>query len=69
LVALVTLNSLVALVVAPELIPEFPELAVLEAPEVDALAFEPMLPEPSCPVTCTSFPIRVRTAFKFPVSL
>jgi hypothetical protein len=65
LVALVTLNSLVA----PEVIPEFPELAVAEAPEVDALAFEPMPPDPSCPVTCTSYPISVRTAFKFPVSL
>jgi hypothetical protein len=63
LVALVTLNSLV------ELIPELPELAVDEAPEFEALAFESMLPDPSCPVTCTSFPIRVRTAFKFPVSL
>jgi hypothetical protein len=69
LAALVTLNSLVAPVEAPELIPELPELAVDEAPEVEALAFEPMLPDPSCPVTCTSFPIRVRTAFKFPVSL
>jgi hypothetical protein len=70
LVALVTLNSLVAPVEeAPELIPELPELAVDEAPEVEALAFESMLPDPSCPVTCTSFPIRVRTAFKFPVSL
>jgi hypothetical protein len=69
LVALVTLNSLVAPVEAPELIPELPELAVDEAPEVEALAFESILPDPSCPVTCTSFPIRVRTAFKFPVSL
>jgi hypothetical protein len=69
LVALVTLNSLVAPVDALELIPEFPELAVAEAPEVEVLAFEPMLPDASCPVTCTSFPIRVRTAFKFPVSL
>jgi hypothetical protein len=69
LVALVTLNSLVAPVAAVELIPEFPELAVAEVPEVDALALEPMLPEPSCPVTCTSFPIRVRTAFKLPVNL
>lgn len=67
LVALVTLNSLVAPVDALELIPEFPVVAVAEAPEVDA--FEPMLPEASVPVTCTSFPIRVRTAFKFPVSL
>lgn len=69
LVALVTLNSLVVPVDALELIPEFPELAVAEAPGVDVLAFEPMLPDPSCPVTCTSFPIKVRTAFKFPVSL
>jgi hypothetical protein len=69
LVALVTLNSLVAPVDALELIPEFPELAVAEAPEVEVLAFEPMLPDASSPVTCTSFPIRVRTAFKFPVSL
>jgi len=69
LVALVTLNSLVVPVDALELIPEFPELAVAEAPAVEALAFEPMLPEPSCPVTCTSLPMRVRTAFKFPVSL
>jgi hypothetical protein len=68
LVALVTLNSLVAPVEALEFIPEFPELAVAEVPEADALAFEPM-PEPSCPVTCTSFPIRVRTAFKLPVNL
>ena len=69
LVALVTLNSLVAPVDALELIPEFPELAVAEAPEAEALALEFILPEPSCPVTCTSFPIRVRTAFRFPVSL
>jgi hypothetical protein len=69
LVALVTLNSFVAPVDAVELIPEFPELAVAEVPAVDALALEPMLPEPSCPVTCTSFPIRVRTAFKLPVNL
>jgi hypothetical protein len=69
LVALVTLNSLVAPPDAVELIPELPELAVAEVPAVDALALEPMLPEPSCPVTCTSFPIRVRTAFKLPVNL
>jgi hypothetical protein len=69
LVALVTLNSLVAPLDAVELIPELPELAVAEVPAVDALALEPMLPEPSCPVTCTSFPIRVRTAFKLPVNL
>lgn len=69
LVALVTLNSFAAPLVALELIPEFPELAVAEVPEVDALALEPMVPEPSCPVTCTSFPIRVRTAFKLPVNL
>ena len=69
LVALVTLNSLVVPVEALELIPEFPELAVVEVPEAEALALEPMLPEPSWPVTCTSFPIKVRTAFKFPVSL
>jgi hypothetical protein len=81
LVALVTVNSLVAPfepVVsldavapfeAPELMPELPELAVAEPPEVDALALEPMLPDPSCPVTCTSFPISVRTALRFPVSL
>jgi len=69
LVALVTLNSLVAPVDAVELMPEFPELAVAEVPEDDALALEPMLPAPSCPVTCTSFPIKVRTAFKFPVNL
>jgi hypothetical protein len=50
-----------------EVIPEFPELAVADAPELGA--FEPMLPEPSWPATWTSFPIRVRTAFKFPVSL
>lgn len=69
LVALVTLNSLVVPVEALELIPEFPELAVAEVPEAEALALEPMLPEPSWPVSCTSFPINVRTAFKFPVSL
>jgi hypothetical protein len=69
LVALVTLNSLVAPLDAVELIPELPELAVAEVPAVDALVLEPMLPEPSCPVTCTSFPIRVRTAFKLPVNL
>ena len=69
LVALVTLNSLVAPVEALELIPEFPELAVVEALEVDALASVPMLPDPACPVTCTSFPIRVRTAFRLPVNL
>jgi hypothetical protein len=68
-VALVTLNSLVAPVDAPELIPEFPEPAVVDAAEVEALVFEPVLPDPSWPVTCISFPIRVRTAFKFPVSL
>lgn len=68
MVALDTLNSLVA-PDALEFVPAFPELAVADAPEVDALAFEPMLPDPSCPVTCISFPIRVRTAFKFPVSL
>lgn len=69
LVALVTLNSLVVPVEALELIPELPELAVAEVAEVEALAFEPMLPDPSCPATCTSFPIRVRTAFKLPVNL
>jgi hypothetical protein len=43
--------------------PEFvPELALAEDPEA-------MLPDPSCPVTCTSFPISVRTAFKSPVNL
>jgi hypothetical protein len=62
------LNSFVAPADALELIPEFPELAVAEVPEDEALAFE-SVPEPSCPVTCTSFPIKVRTAFKFPVSL
>jgi hypothetical protein len=64
---------LVAPADAPEFIPEFiPELEVPElavADEVDALAFEPMLLAPSCPVTCTSFPMRVRTAFRSPVSL
>lgn len=78
LVALVTVNSLVAPfepvvsldAVAPFEAPELmPELAVAEPPEVDALALEPMLPDPSCPVTCTSFPISVRTALRFPVSL
>jgi hypothetical protein len=50
-----------------EFVPEFvPELAVEEVPEAEA--FEPMLP-PSCPVTCTSLPISVRTAFKSPVNL
>lgn len=63
------MNSFVAPVDALELIPEFPELAVAEVPEAEALALESILPEPSCPVTCTSFPIRVRTAFRFPVSL
>lgn len=64
------MNSLVvAAVEALELMPEFPELAVAEEPDVEAFAFEPMLPEPPWPVTCTSLPIRVRTAFRFPVSL
>jgi hypothetical protein len=74
LVALVTLNSFAAPADALEFMPEFapeavPELAAAEAPEPEAFALEPMLPDPSCPVTCTSFPISVRTAFKFPVSL
>ena len=64
LVALVTVNSFIVLTDAPEVVPE---LAVAEVPE--ALALEPMLPAPSCPVTCTSFPISVRIAFKSPVSL
>lgn len=62
-----TLNSLFAPVDALEFMPEVPALAVAEAPDVEA--FEPMLPDPSCPVTWTSFPIRVRTAFKLPVNL
>jgi len=69
LVALVTLNPFIAPADAFEVIPEFPELAVAEVPEPEAFALEPMLPDPSCPVTCTSFPIKVRTAFKSPVSL
>jgi hypothetical protein len=52
--------------------PEAPvEPDVPDAPgeEDEVPAFEPMLPDPSCPVTCTSLPMRVRTAFRFPVSL
>ena len=79
--ALVTVNSLLAPLAALEFvpplaalefIPEFSELAPAEAPDVEpvaAFAFEPVLPDPSWPVTCTSFPIRVRTAFKLPVNL
>jgi len=67
LVALATVNSfieLTELVFVPGFIPE---LALEEVPE--AAAFDPMLLPPSCPVTCTSFPMSVRTAFKSPVSL
>lgn len=57
-----------ALEFMPEFVPELvPELTVAEGP--GALALEPMPPAPSCPVTCTSFPISVRMAFKSPVSL
>jgi len=57
---------------ALEFIPEFSEPVLAEEPDVEpvaAFAFEPMLPDPSWPVTCTSFPISVRTAFKLPVNL
>lgn len=79
-VALVTLNCF-----APADIPELalalpPEAEALEfcpAAEEVALwsgvaAFEELMPELapcSCPVTCTSFPIMVRTAFRSPVNL
>jgi hypothetical protein len=67
LVALAMVNSFIVLAEL-EFVPEFiPELALEEAPE--AAGFEPMLLPPSCPVTCTSFPISVRTAFKSPVNL
>jgi hypothetical protein len=67
LVALVTVNCFIAPPDASEF-PEFiPELAVAAAPDAETL--EPMLLTPSCPVTCTSLPIRVRTAFRSPVSL
>ena len=63
LVAAVTVNSFAVPAVAVEFMPEFvPELAVAEDPEA-------MLPDPCCPITCTSFPISVRTAFKSPVNL
>ena len=68
LVALATVNAFIVPEAELELVPEFiPELAVAEVPEV--AAFEPTLLAPSCPVTCTSFPINVRTAFKSPVNL
>jgi hypothetical protein len=66
LVALVTLKFFALAEDAVEFTPEFPAVAAAELPE--ALALEPMLAEPSCPVTCTSFPINVRTAFKFPLN-
>jgi hypothetical protein len=63
LVAAVTVNGFAFPAVALEFMLEFvPEVAVAEDPEA-------MLPDPSCPVTCTSFPINVRTAFKSPVNL
>lgn len=82
LVALVTLNSFPVLAVADPA--PIPALAVAELPEVDAAAFGPEVGAPvpccgvdafaefippGCPVTCTSLPISVRTASRFPVNL
>jgi len=68
LVALATVNAFIAPAAEFEFVPEFiPELALEEVPEAEA--FEPMLLAPSWPVTCTSFPINVRTAFRSPVNL
>jgi hypothetical protein len=82
LVALVTLNSWFAEGVAdPEFIPELLPadsvpgaealaVALAELP-VLGLAFGPVAValSPGCPVTCTSFPIMVRTASRLPVNL
>ena len=51
--------------VAPEALPVFAEAPAL----VPAAADEPLAPDPSCPVTCTSFPTRVRTLSRLPVNL
>ena len=68
LVALATVNAFIPPAAEFEFVPEvIPELAVADVPE--AAAFEPVLLAPSCPVTCTSFPISVRTAFRSPVNL
>ena len=81
LVALVTLNSRApAVAEAPPAfaVAELPEAEAFAsgvvAEAVVPGAFEPMpvlavAPPSSCPVTCTSFPIRVRTAPKSPVNL
>jgi hypothetical protein len=82
LVALVTLNSLLALELVPAFAVAVPPAAVaLEfCPEAEDVAlwsgveaFDELMPElalaPSCPVTCTSLPIKVRTAFRSPVNL
>jgi len=82
LVALVTLNSRVAPAVAEAppafAVAELPEaeafVSGLVAEAVAPGEFKPMpvlavAPPCSCPVTCTSFPIRVRTAPKSPVNL
>jgi hypothetical protein len=68
LVALATVKAFIVPAAELEFVPGLvPELAVEEVPDVEV--FEPMLLPPSCPVTCTSFPISVRTAFKSPVNL
>lgn len=82
LLALVTLNSRVAEAVplfapAPEFIPELlPAEAVpvdvealAEAPPGSVVLAPALVAVPSCPVTWTSFPISVRTASRFPLSL
>jgi hypothetical protein len=50
--------------VAPEALP-----VLAEAPAVVPAAADEPLADPSCPVTCTSFPTRVRTLSRLPVSL
>lgn len=82
LVALVTLNVLPESAADPEFAVAVPPAAValeLEPLAEDValwsgvLAFAELIPElapaPCCPVTCTSLPISVRTAFRSPVNL
>ena len=85
LVALVTLNSFIPEEEFPELAVAVPPEAdaVAFGPDAEAVALwsgfeedevipelEPaLLADCSCPVTCTSLPIMVRTAFKSPVNL
>lgn len=82
LVALVTLNCLAAPALVPEFAVAVPPAAVaLEfCPEADDVAlwsgveaFDELIPAlapvPSCPITCTSLPIKVRTAFRSPVNV